>query len=476
MEKCGDYIIGPSTLNVVQGCLDTAVELDLDGFGPKQGETIVEILQRDIITFCAYLAQCDGELDSDEVDFINMFFRQELEPDQIAGLVRNKEIEDESWLQKPCRSFDYFLKPKLLNTPESKGKYYNITNVYYKAFDRIGHEVMSCNRDFNDEQLLRITDYLCMLREYIKKEQLVYQEEEQEVLQEELNAQVTIHTNAEVTHLEKTEIDELIEEMNDFIGLESVKQEVQKLISFIKVNKLRKENGLKVHEFSNHLVFLGNPGTGKTTFARLLAKIYYALGVAETDKFVEVDRSGLVAGFVGQTSQKVQEVIDQAKGGVLFIDEAYALSNNGGDNDFGREAIDILTKAMEDLREELIVIVAGYPEPMNEFLDINPGFRSRFNRTFVFEDYTTDELMKILEGMEAKLEYRGDGETKKFIRSKIQEKLLQKTEDFANARAMRNYLEAAILKQSQRLVQQTEIQKEDLTTLKVEDFEGITFA
>lgn len=475
MGRCSNYSISPSTLNVVRGCFDTAAELDLDGFGPTQGETIVEILQRDIITFCAYLAECDGKLDSDELDFINKFFQQELEPDQIAALVRNQEIDDEAWMEKPFRSFDYFLKPKLLNTPESRGKYYNITNVYYKAFDKIGHEVMSCNQDFSDVELIRITDYLCMLRDFIDKGQLVYKEEKQEVIQEELKEQVSIHSEVEVTHLEKGTVEELLEEMNGFIGLESVKQEVQKLISFIKINKLRKENGLKVQEFSNHLVFLGNPGTGKTTFARLLAKIYYALGVAETDKFVEVDRSGLVAGFVGQTSQKVQEVIENAKGGVLFIDEAYALSNNGGDNDFGREAIDILTKAMEDLRDELIVIVAGYPEPMNEFLDVNPGFRSRFNRTFVFEDYSTDELMKILEGMEKKLEYHADAEAKNLIRSKIQEKLLKKTEDFANARAIRNYFEAAILKQSQRLVQQIEIQKQDLTTLKLEDFEGIIF-
>jgi len=258
--------------------------------------------------------------------------------------------------------------------------------------------------------------------------------------------------------------------------MENVKQEVQKLISFIKINKIRKENGLKVQEFSNHLVFLGNPGTGKTTFARLLAKIYYALGVAKTDKFIEVDRSGLVAGFVGQTSQKVQEVIENAKGGVLFIDEAYALSNNGGESDFGREAIDLLTKAMEDYREQLIVIVAGYPEPMNKFLDINPGFRSRFNKILFFEDYTTEELMKILEEMERKFDYHIENETKQLVRKRVQDKLQVRTKDFANARAVRNYLEAAILKQSQRLVQQEQIQKQDLTILKTEDFEGITFA
>ncbi|RDU22514.1 AAA family ATPase [Anaerosacchariphilus polymeriproducens] len=350
MRTCIDYTISPTTLTIVRGCLDTALELDKDGFGPHQGESIVEILQRDIITFCAYLAKCDGEVDTEEIDFINKFFLQELEKAQIEALVRNREIEDESWLLRPAKSFDYFLKPKLLNTPEAKGKYYNIINVYYKAFDKVGHEVISCNRDLNEVQLVRITDYLCMLREFIKNGQFVYQEEKKERIEE----KVSINTDTEVVQLEKGSLDKLLEEMNGFIGMDTVKQEVHKLISFIKINKLRKENGLKVQEFSNHMVFLGNPGTGKTTFARLLAKIYYALDIAETDKFIEIDRSGLIAGYVGQTSQKVQEVIENAKGGVLFIDEAYALSNNGGEADFGREALICLQRRWRIIETSLL--------------------------------------------------------------------------------------------------------------------------
>ena len=184
-------------------------------------------------------------------------------------------------------------------------------------------------------------------------------------------------------------LEEVLAELDGLCGLERVKKDVKSLINLVKVQKLREEQGLPVAPMSLHLVFLGNPGTGKTTVARLLAKIYHAIGVLSKGQLVEVDRSGLVAGFVGQTAIKTGEVIQKALGGVLFIDEAYSLAGQDSPNDFGREAIEVLLKGMEDHRKDLIVIVAGYDELMEQFIHANPGLESRFNKYFYFEDYDT---------------------------------------------------------------------------------------
>ena len=188
-------------------------------------------------------------------------------------------------------------------------------------------------------------------------------------------------------------LDELLAQLNSLIGLTGVKQEVNSLINLLKMKQLRDARGLKTPNVSKHLVFLGNPGTGKTTVARLLSKIYKQMGVLEKGQLIEVDRGGLVAGYVGQTAIKTQERIDEAMGGVLFIDEAYTLAKGGAD--FGQEAIDTLLKAMEDKRDNFVVVVAGYSAPMATFLESNPGLKSRFNKNIVFEDYSQDELLAI---------------------------------------------------------------------------------
>ena len=191
-------------------------------------------------------------------------------------------------------------------------------------------------------------------------------------------------------------MEDLKKELHSYIGLDEVKKEVETLINLVTIQKLRKENGLPVNDLSLHMVFSGNPGTGKTMIARLMARVYKNLGILSKGQLVEVDRSGLVAGYVGQTAIKTSEVIEKAKGGVLFIDEAYALTNRGG-NDYGQEAVDTLLKAMEDHRDDLIVIVAGYVGPMEEFIHSNPGLESRFNRFLHFPDYTVEEMMAIFD-------------------------------------------------------------------------------
>ena len=184
-----------------------------------------------------------------------------------------------------------------------------------------------------------------------------------------------------------------MEELDALIGLQAIKHDVKELIAYVKVQKLREESGLKSVPASLHLVFTGNPGTGKTTVARIIAKLYKQIGVLSSGQLVEVDRSGLVAGYVGQTALKTQQKIEEAMGGILFIDEAYALAKEG--NDFGQEAVDTVLKAMEDNRSDFVVIVAGYTEPMERFIESNPGLKSRFNKYIEFADYTMEELTAI---------------------------------------------------------------------------------
>lgn len=193
-----------------------------------------------------------------------------------------------------------------------------------------------------------------------------------------------------------TAVSGVLDELNNLIGLESVKKEVKALVDLIKVRKMREERGLPVVPMSFHLVFTGNPGTGKTIVARLISKIYYYLGLIKTDKVVEVDRAGLIAGYVGQTAAKVQEVINQALGGVLFIDEAYSLINENSSDDYGLEAVSTLLKGMEDHRDKLIVIAAGYEEEMARFINSNPGLKSRFSKQIHFDDYTPLQMLQIL--------------------------------------------------------------------------------
>lgn len=259
-------------------------------------------------------------------------------------------------------------------------------------------------------------------------------------------------------------LEELIQELNDLTGLKSVKKELNSLIHLVKISNMRKEKGMKVPSISKHMVFTGNPGTGKTTVARLLAGIYHKLGVLTKGQLVETDRAALVAGYVGQTAIKTEQVITKAMGGVLFIDEAYTLSANKGEGDFGQEAIDTLLKIMEDNRDDLVVIVAGYPDLMEEFLTSNPGLKSRFNKFIGFEDYTETELLDIFTSMCEKQEYEFSDETKEALVKKIKSIIDLNDESFANARTMRNMMEFTILNQADRLVALSEAAGDNKTS------------
>ena len=267
---------------------------------------------------------------------------------------------------------------------------------------------------------------------------------------------------------EKPSLEEAMAELDSLVGLTEIKKDVKNLINLVKVRKLREENDLPNSAMSLHMVFMGNPGSGKTTVARLLGKMYAAIGVLSKGQLVEVDRSGLVAGYVGQTALKTQEVIQSALGGVLFIDEAYGLSS-GGENDFGREAIETILKAMEDHRDDLILIVAGYTDPMQDFLDSNPGLTSRFNKFFHFPDYTGDQLFRIFLSQCAKNKYELSDAAKDMAVILFNDMYENRGENFGNGRDVRNFFESTVVRQANRLAAMEAPTREDLMTIRPVD-------
>ena len=252
---------------------------------------------------------------------------------------------------------------------------------------------------------------------------------------------------------EQLTVEEALARLNALVGLGGVKKKVTEWVAQIQFFKLREERGLAVPEgFSYHLVFNGNPGTGKTTVARLMAQIYRALGILERGQLVEVARNDLVAGYVGQTAIKTKEACDSALGGVLFVDEAYMLGGGDGGKDFGQEAIDTILKAMEDHRNELVVIMAGYTGPMAKLIETNPGLKSRFSNIVDFEDYTPDELMKIFSNLCKKNDYILSDAAKAQLRFNFETLYANRDEHFGNARTARNTFQFAVQRQAQRIM------------------------
>lgn len=268
---------------------------------------------------------------------------------------------------------------------------------------------------------------------------------------------------------EEKSLGELLNELDELVGLRKVKDTVNDLIAYQKVQKLREKEGLFSSKSTLHLAFTGNPGTGKTTVARIVGRIYKQIGLLSKGHFLEVSRTDLIAGYQGQTALKVKEVIERAKGGVLFIDEAYSITENDHSDSYGRECLTELTKALEDYRDDLVVIVAGYTEPMKLFFESNPGLKSRFNTFIEFEDYDEEELDGIMNMMCKKNDYVLSKNAAEKIKAIMAYDVAHKGEEFANGRLVRNLYEDTVMNHARRVNRIEKPSREDLMELKVDD-------
>lgn len=285
----------------------------------------------------------------------------------------------------------------------------------------------------------------------------------------EVNTQVHSQTDEDSRSLT-----DLLKDLDGLIGLEKVKSKVKDLISYQKVQLLRQEYGLRVQKSTLHMAFTGNPGTGKTTVARIVGRIYKQLGLLSKGQFLEVSRTDLIAGYQGQTALKVKKVIEQAKGGVLFIDEAYSITENDHTDSYGRECLTELTKALEDYRDDLVVIVAGYTEPMMKFFESNPGLRSRFNTFIEFDDYSADELEDILESICQQNDYQLDYALKEKLILYFNDKVAAKDKNFANGRLARNLYDDLVMNHARRVVSSSHPNRQELSLLIAEDFQPVS--
>ena len=448
---------------------------DPDNIGKSNEECISlerEQLKTEFVNFISYLSASDGMIATFEADFLRTYFGYIITAEELRKYIDNNNTytsEFESAVPKTLIS----LVNRDNNVCAQRGMLdISFSLAYCEVFECVAKEFLVCDGDASETEVSDMTIYLTMLNQYRKEHYKGTDDVTSGIDIKGIRAGEYIPKINENGEIEKT-LDELLDELNGLIGLDIVKKDVNSLIHLQEIKRLRKERGLKEIPVSNHLVFYGNPGTGKTTVARLLAKVYYAMGILSQGQLIETDRSGLVAGYVGQTAIKVQEIVKSALGGVLFIDEAYTLTYSESGNDYGQEAVDTLLKAMEDNRDDLIVIVAGYPELMAKFVDSNPGLRSRFNKYINFEDYTVDELIQIYGVMCKNAGYISTTEALNYVSETFETKYRNRGKNFANAREVRNFFEDAVVRQADRLFYYENPTNEELSTLTLEDVKTI---
>ena len=387
--------------------------------------------------------------------------------DYFSKIYLNGEYSSKDFFVENAREIPRFLDELIIkNQAEPSKSFRNESKKYIAFFLTLGEYYMFNKSDMKDIKRDEIINRINCMNKFTDSSILETKPATEVAASKSFPEEKRAEVCDELTEPEES-LEELLAKLHSLIGLEEVKKEVQNIINLIKLQKKMEERGVTSQPMSLHLVFTGNPGTGKTTVARLLSKIYKSLGVLSSGHFIEVSRTELVAGYVGQTAIKTQEIIDKALGGILFIDEAYTLTHGKGQTDFGQEAVDTLLKAMEDHRDDFIVIVAGYPELMKEFVSSNPGLESRFNQYISFDDYNPDELQDIFALLlkEQRL-VLGPG-CEDYLSLFFNNLHANKDDTFANGRTVRNFFEKMIVSKANR-------QKDALDGISDEALFGVT--